>query len=139
MTEAMNWSVFTWLFEKRKVRDVADQANAVLDKLNRNVKSRWSEDLKAAYKELRTKAGQDGDGGAVALSQIRRFVKEVKAADAAARRARMTAEATFDEADRQLNTDMAREGCRQAIHSWELHEMAIRKAEAVPDSARADD
>jgi hypothetical protein len=43
----------------------------------------------------------------------------------------MDAEATFDLAEKQLSTSMAREGCRKAIHSWELHEKAIRKAETL--------
>jgi hypothetical protein len=61
----------------------------------------------------------------------------VKEADDAAYHARMAAEEIFDEAERQLNTDLAQEGCQKAIHSWELHEKAIRKAEAVPDSTKA--
>jgi len=43
----------------------------------------------------------------------------------------MDAEATFDEAEKQLSTRLAREGCRKAIESWDLHEKAIRKAEAL--------
>jgi hypothetical protein len=47
------------------------------------------------------------------------------------------AKVTFDEAERQLNTDLAREGCRKAIHQWELDEKAIRRAEAIPNPAPA--
>src|ERR1019366_3693645 len=57
MIEAVDWSVFRWLFEKRRVREAADQANAALDKLNQAVKTRWSSDVKAAYKALAAKAG----------------------------------------------------------------------------------
>jgi hypothetical protein len=46
----------------------------------------------------------------------------------------MDAEETFDEAERQLSTSLAREGCRKAIQSWELHEKAIRRAEALVPS-----
>jgi hypothetical protein len=63
-------------------------------------------------------------------------VKKVKEADDEAYRARMDAEETFDEAERQLSTSLAREGCRKAIHGWELHEKAIRKAEAAIHSLR---
>jgi hypothetical protein len=56
MKEAMDWSVFKWLFEKSRVRETADQAKAALDKLNRSVKAHWSSEIKAAYKELATKA-----------------------------------------------------------------------------------
>ncbi len=59
------------------------------------------------------------------------IAKKVKEADDEAYRARMDAEETFDQAEKQLSTSLAREGCRKAIHSWELHEKAIRKAESV--------
>jgi len=138
MMEAMEWSVFRWLFEKRRVRETADQANAALDDLNRAVKARWRSDVKAAYKELPAKAGGAGSRRQADPApqnidpQVRTFAKKVKEADDAAHRARMDAEDTFDEAERQLNTDMAREGCQKAIRSWELHEKAIRAAEAAP-------
>ena len=45
--------------------------------------------------------------------------------------ARLEAEKTFDAAEKQLSTALAREGCRKAIEGWELHERAIRKAEAA--------
>ena len=143
MTEAVDWSVFRWLFEKRRVREAADQANAALDKLNQAVKVRWSNDVKAAYKELATKAGgartrRQSDPPSQAIDpQVRLFAKKVKEADDAAYRARMDAEDTFDEAERQLNTDLAREGCQKAIESWELHEKAIRLAEAAHGSSNA--
>jgi hypothetical protein len=59
------------------------------------------------------------------------IAKKVKEADDEAYRARMDAEEAFDQAEKQLSTSLAREGCRKAIHSWELHEKAIRKAETV--------
>lgn len=135
MTEAMDWSVFTWLFRKGTVREVADAANAALDKLNRATKSHWSEEIKAAYK-----ASSQKDGGSEPHSrlsaEIQQFVKKVKDADEAARRARQEAEDAFAEAERQLNTDLAREGCRKALHQWELDVKAIRCAEATPDSSK---
>ena len=143
MMEAMDWSVFRWLFEKRRVRETADQANAALDKLNRAVKARWRSDIKAAYKELSAKAGGAGlrrqaEPESQAIdAQVRLFAKKVREADDAAHRARMDAEDTFDEAERQLNTGLAREGCQKAIRSWELHEKAIRLAEGVPGPAKA--
>jgi hypothetical protein len=143
MTEATDWSVFKWLFEKRRVRESADQANAALDKLNHAVKARWSEDVKAAYKQLAAKAGSAAtrrNGGAASQAfdpQVMLYVQKVKEADDAARRARVDAEATFDEAERQLNTSLAREGCQKAIRQWELDEKAIRRAEAVPDFIKA--
>ena len=63
--------------------------------------------------------------------EIKRAVERVKEADDTAERARLDAEATFDEAERRLDTDMAREGAQKAIDSWELREKAIRRAEAA--------
>jgi hypothetical protein len=140
MMEAERWSVFTWLFEKRRVREMADFANAALDKLNHSVKTHWNEELKAAYRELASKGHASRRYAGVDIvsiaPEIRLFVEKVKEADEAARRARMTAEETFDEAEKRLDTDLAREGCRQAIRSWELHEKAIRRAESVPVLAK---
>jgi len=137
MLEAMEWSVFKWLFEKRRVRETADQANAALDDLNRVVKARWRSDMKAAYQELLAKTGVGSRRQAEPAPQnidpeVRVLAKRIKDADEAAHRARMDAENTFDEAEKQLNTGMAREGCQKAIRSWELHEKAIRAAEAAP-------
>jgi len=135
MNEAIAWSVMRWLREKKKVRKAADQANAALDQLRQSVQQRWPDSLRAAYESHGTKAA-----GAAGRSQPKQrsidpeeslIAKKVKEADEDARRARMDAEDTFDEAERQLSTTLAREGCRKAIHSWELHEKAIRKAEAV--------
>jgi hypothetical protein len=125
MTKAADWSVLRWLREKKRVRKAADRANDALDALNKETKAGWSAELKTAYEQLRSKQG-GGD------SQIADFVRRVKEADDAAHRARADAEETFDEAERQLSAAMAREGCRKAIHSWELHEKAIRKAESAP-------
>lgn len=141
MIEAMEWSVFTWLFQKRRVREAADRANAALDKLSHSVKSSWSNEIKAAYKGVmseRTGKRPKLDRDLPTIdSGLRAFVQKVKEADEAAYRARMTAEETFDVAERQLNTDLARKGCRQAIRSWELYEQAIRHAEAFPSSPKA--
>lgn len=142
MTEAMEWSVFKWLWEKQSVRQIADEANAALDQLDRKVKARWSDELRAAYKEL--KAESSGRGRArqnhkepAIDPQVRLLVKKVKDADDEAYRAHLDAENTFDEAERQLNTSLAREGCQKAIDSWELHEKAIRKSEALIDASKA--
>jgi hypothetical protein len=138
MNEAVVWSVMKWLREKKRVRKTADQANAALDQLNRAVKDRWPDRVRVAYASLLTQ----GSGNATISSQptpapplidpqSRLSAKKVKEADDAAYRARMDAEETFDQAERQLSTSLAREGCRKAIQSWELHEKAIRRAESL--------
>ena len=44
---------------------------------------------------------------------------------------RLDAEDTFAEGERQLSTSMAREGAGKALATYDLHEKAIRKAEAA--------
>ena len=135
MNEAVSWSVMKWLREKKRVRKTADQANTALDQLNQAVKDRWPDSARVAYASLVTQ----GSGNATIPSQptpvidpqSRLSAKKVKEADDAAYRARTDAEETFDEAERQLSTALAREGCRKAIQSWELHEKAIRRAETL--------
>ena len=142
MTEAVEWSVFKWLWEKSKVREVADNANAALDSLNRKTKKQWDEELREAYRQLAVEAGNGKarrnhhNGDARIDPEIVRLVQHVREIDMKAQSARADAEETFDEAERQLNTSLAREGCRKAIHSWTLHEKAIRAAEALIGSVR---
>jgi hypothetical protein len=136
MTEAVAWSVMKWLREKKTVRKIADQANAALDQFNQAVKDRWPDDVRVAYQSLvaqvaGTARGPQEPGSPVADPQAILTAKKVKEADDEARRARMDAEETFDAAEKQLSTAVAREGCRKAIYSWELHEKAIRRSEAV--------
>jgi hypothetical protein len=137
MMEATKWSVMKWLREKKRVRRAADQANAALDGFNAEIKQRWPENLSIAYQALATvSAGVKANGhirpkqsstGSPSISAIARRVKD---ADEEAYRARMLAEKTFDEAEKRLSTSLARQGCVQAIQSWELHEKAIREAES---------
>ena len=136
MTEAMGWSVVKWLSEKKRVRKTADVANACLDQLDQEIKGRWSDQLKAAYSEL---GGNSGSATQRAHEQplqdidpeVKLLAKKLKESDDEAYRVRMDAEHTFDEAEKQLSTRLAREGCQKAIDSWDLHEQAIRKSEAV--------
>jgi hypothetical protein len=135
MNEALDWSVFKWMFEKPRVRETADIANDALDRLERSVKAQWCDQLKAAYAELTPKPARRNHKNHQApqpvAPEIKLFVEKIKEADDAARRARMDAEETFDEAERVLSIGLAQEGCKRAIYAWELHEKAIRKAEAA--------
>jgi hypothetical protein len=134
MNEAVSWSVMKWLREKKRVRKTADQANAALDQLNQAVKDHWPDEIRAAYEGLVAQRLNKTPPSPANEPQTRLNARKVKEADDAAYRARMDAEDTFDEAERQLSTSLAREGCRKAIQSWELHEKAIRKAEALVSS-----
>jgi hypothetical protein len=137
MTEAMTWSVMKWLREKKRVRKTADQANAALDQASQAVRERWPEPIRTAYEALLVQSA----GTVSAHRQQAVPVKPDAAATLAASksheaddeayRAHLDAEKTFDDAERQLSTSLAREGCRKAIQSWDLHEKAIRKAEAL--------
>ena len=122
MREASAWSVWGWLTEKRRLRRTADTAWEALEQAEEAVKSRWSDDVKKAY---RAKAA-NGIEPELALA-----IQRVKEADQKWREARVTAEATFDEAERRMNTGMACQGALQAIEAWELTERAIRRAEAL--------
>ncbi|MFZ0733082.1 MAG: hypothetical protein WAM79_12210 [Candidatus Sulfotelmatobacter sp.] len=126
MMEAMDWSVMKWLREKKRVRAAADKANDALDGLNQEIKLNWPETLRSEYQSLSAKAAQISNS-----SGDNAILRKIKEGDDEARRARADAEETFDEAEAQLSTRLAREGCRKAIVSWELHEKAIAAAEAL--------
>ena len=134
MTEAMSWSVMKWLREKKTVRKMADQADAALDQLDEKTKARWDDAFKSAYASL---GGAPAAGRAPvrshkqAAADVLALARKIKHADDEAYRARMDAEKTFDDAEKQLSTSLAREGCRKAIHGWELHEKAIALAESA--------
>lgn len=126
MIEAMNWSVMKWLREKKRVRTIADTANDALDRLNQEIKLKWTEQLRSEYQSLSLKVGH-----APSAILANTTLRKTKEADDEAARARADAEGTFDEAERHLSTRLAREGCRKAILSWELHQKANAAAEAV--------
>ena len=116
MTVAMDWGVWRWLLEKGRVRAAADRANEALDEAEKQAMRQ----LNKAVKEAQDESGELKP----ALDKVKRDLKE-------SHDARWRAEDTFDEAERRLNTGMAREGAGQAIDAWAMREKAIRKAEAL--------
>lgn len=122
MREAAEWSVWSWLTQKGRLRSTADAAWEALEDQERRVKDQWTEDLRRAY---------GGKNSNHLDPEVRTALQQVREADEAWKAARETAEATFDEADRRMSTSMACEGARQAIQAWELTEKAIRRAEAL--------
>jgi hypothetical protein len=142
MTEGTQWGVWKWLLEKRRVREIADVARAALDQFEMKVKATWSDDLKIAYNQL---VAQDGDvkqarqkaklGKKEAApkidSHVMTVVKRVKEADDDAYNAHEDAEDLFAEAEKRMSTSTAREAARKALEAYDLHEAAIRKAEAL--------
>jgi hypothetical protein len=142
LNEGKQWSIWGWLFEKSRVRTIADAGTAALDELEKEVKSGWSDDLKKAYRELQAQA-EGGRRYAKAKEDakdidpaVKLAAQRVKEADDLARQARMDAEATFDLAEIRLSGSMAREGADKAIHAYDVREKAIRKAEASTRLAR---
>jgi len=143
MTEAQGWSVWGWLTEKRRLRTTADKAWEALEEMERNVRDSWSAGAKKAYRELEAEAAlaanprsrrayeKARDEAKDVDPQIKLAVERAREMLAEAHTARMTAEETFDEAERRMSTTMACEGARQAIDAWKLREKAIRKLEAV--------
>jgi len=142
MKEAMAWSALKWLWEKARVRETADRANAALDRLERTTKSHWSPENQAAYKRLSAKAmhterHEDNGAQPETPNPCIAVLEEVHKAHAAAQRARKDAEAAFDQAERHMSTNLAQEGCKKAIHSWQLHEKAIRQAESMVEKPQS--
>ena len=141
MTEAVTWSVMRWLREKRRVRRSADQANAALDVLSESVRNKWTDTIRRAYEALGQDdgAGKRGSGKKPPPAEApdaARIATKIRNAEVEAEHARMDAEETFDRAESQLSTTLAREGCRKSIHAWGLREKAIRAAEAAMRAAK---
>jgi len=137
------WSIWVWLFEKKRVRTAADAGTAALDDVEKQVKAGWCDDLKKAYREAEAevaaesnprakrqleKARAEAQGVDPAFKQAARRVKE---ADDIATAARLHAEAVFEEAERRLSGSMAREGAEAALEAYDVREKAIRRAEAA--------
>jgi hypothetical protein len=132
------------------VRAVADRGTAALDELEKQVKAGWREDLRDAYAELAAPADADDDPFAAAERQflqqqaqglpghIRALAKRVKEADDVAYRARMTAEETFDLAERRLSATLARRGAEEALAAYDLRYAAIAEAEAAQIASSGD-
>ncbi len=143
MREAIDWSLWGWLTEKRKLRTTADRAWEALDEAEKQVKDAWNDDLKAAWRELEAQAAAEGNPRAKRQYQkareeaegvapeLKLAARRLMDAEAEAHAAHMQAEETFDEADRRMSTSMACEGARQAIDAWEMREKVIRKAESL--------
>jgi len=142
MTEGTEWGVWRWLLEKKRVREMADVARGALDQFEMKVKATWGDDLKIAYNQL---VSQDGDVKQARQkaklgkketapkidSHVMTVVKRVKEADDDAYNAHEDAEDLFAEAEKRMSTSRAREAARKALEAYDLHEAAIRKAEAL--------
>lgn len=141
MTEGMEWGVWKWLTEKKRVRELADRARQALDDSELKIKLTWPEEYKLAYNELvgdqeatrtrkpakKTKPAPQGKHDAKIVAAVR----AVADADDEAYNAHEDAEDVFAEAERKMSTSGAREGAKMALIAYDKHEEAIRKAEAL--------
>ncbi len=141
MTLGMEWGVFKWLLEKPKVRKIADRATEALNDAEDKVKATWSDDLKRAYNYLATQ-NDDDPGKGKKGGKSKTLPKDIDAdalaiakgvfeADEETETMRLDAEDTFAEGEKKLSVGMARDGARKALATYDLHEKAIRKAEAA--------
>ena len=143
MTEGMEWGVWKWLTEKKRVRQIADRARAALDELEMQVKLTWPDDYKLAYNQLVAENGSSkgprknnkkAKAGVVAVPcdpKILAAAEKIKEADDDAYNAHEDAEEVFADAERKMSTSLAREGARLALVAYDTHEAAIRKAEGL--------
>jgi len=142
MAQGMAWGVWKWLTEKKRVRALADEARAALDDFEMKVKLTWSNEYKLAYNQLvsengdarqarsKSKVVKSATNGNVD-AKVLAAVTKVKQADDEAYNAHEDAEDLFAEAERKMSTVMARDAARKALEAYDLHEAAIRKAEAI--------
>lgn len=143
MTEGIEWGVWKWLMEKKRVRAIADEARAALDDCEMKVKVTWGDDYKIAYNQLVTENGNgngkrqrkqsksNGQAAKITDAKILAAVKRIAEADDDAYNAHEDAEDVFADAERKMSTALAREGARKALEAYDLHEAAIRKAESL--------
>jgi hypothetical protein len=135
MTQGLEWGVFKWLLEKPKVRKIADRATEALNEAEDKVKAAWSDDLKRAYNHLATEATSKGKKASKTDGkfdpEVLETARKVLEADEETETMRLDAEDTFAEGERKLSVAMARAGAQKALATYDLHEKAIRKAEAA--------
>lgn len=143
LNEGKEWSIWGWLFEKSKVRRMANAGTAAHFELEKKVKAGWSDDLRKAYREAEAQAALDHNPRAKRQYEkakeeaadvdpaLKLAAARVKEADDQYEAARVDAEATFELAEKRLSGSLAREAAEKAIHAYDLHDKAIRKAEAA--------
>jgi hypothetical protein len=131
LNEAKDWSVWRWLTEKKRVRAAADTAWAALEEVEKQIKASWGDDLRKAYRELQAASRKTVEAAKEVDPELKAFAARLQQADEEAFQARMTAEETFDEAERRMSASLARKGSEQAVEAYELREKFIRRAEAA--------
>ena len=131
LTEAKGWGTWTWLTEKRRVRAAADAAWVDLEEVEKEIKASWGDELRKAYRELQSPTAKHREEARDVDPEMKAFAARLKQEDDEAFQARMTAEETFDEAERKMSVPLAQQGSDQAVQAFEMREKFIRKAEAA--------
>jgi hypothetical protein len=131
LNEAKDWGSWRWLTEKKRVRAAADIAWADLEEVEKAVKGSWGDDLRKAYRELQLASKKSTEEAKDVDPETKALAGRLKAEDDAAFQARMTAEETFDAAERKMSIPLAKQGSEQAIAAYEMREKFIRHAEAA--------
>ena len=131
LNQGKEWGTFRWLTEKKRVRAAADAAWADLEEVEKGIKASWSDDLRKAYRELQSASKKNIEEARDVDADLKQFAAKLKQEDDEAFQARMTAEETFDEAERRMSAALARQGSVQAIEAYEMRERFIRRAEAA--------
>ena len=131
LNQGKEWGTFRWLTEKKRVRAAADAAWADLEEVEKSIKASWSDDLRKAYRELQSASKKNIEEAKDVDPELKQFAAKLKQEDDEAFQARMTAEETFDEAERRMSPALARRGSEEAIEAYEMRERFIRRAEAA--------
>jgi hypothetical protein len=127
---AKAWGLWEWLNEKKRARQTAEAAWEALDRYERKVQASWNEDILHGWRGLDTGRRTNHLDPA-----IWRALEDLKKSDAAAHKARMDAQARFEEADREMSALLARQGAQMALEAWTLREEFIRRMETLPDQS----
>ena len=115
LREAQEWSMWTWASDANQnlVRSAIESATKALEREVGKTKKSWSTVFKKAY------------DGAEADPAIQRFVSKIHGAEKEMSRVTAHSQATFAEAERELNPGKARQGAAEALRSIEIHETVL--------------
>ena len=129
--EAKNWSLWRWLFEKRRARTTADAAWAALEACEEKVKSGWAEEWQQAYLDLSTNGRRKSRRHAGLDPELKAALESLHEADEIGPSGPRRGGSPVRRGRPPPEHRMACEGAQMALDAWELREKFIRKAEAL--------
>jgi hypothetical protein len=119
--------LWVWLNEKKRARQTAEVAWGALDRYETKVQPSWNENILHGPDTGRRTNHLDPESW--------RALEDLKKTDAAAHKARVDAQARFDEADPEMSALLARQGAQMALDAWTFREEFIRRMETLPDQS----